>query len=99
MPTSAEIENPQTIDFRKLKKEQVERIYKVEKCSGVECYYIRNDISFLIKQYDSKAKYGELESQNKLQTTMCKNRIKIADRCLKLKVDRLGNISILTQPS
>ena len=36
-----EKENIVGIDFRNLKKEQMERIYKVEKASGVECYFIR----------------------------------------------------------
>lgn len=80
-------------DFNKLKKEQVERIYKVVKSSGVECYFIRQDIASLIKLYDSKTKIGELESQNKLQITMTKERIKIIDVCIKIKVSRLGVIS------
>lgn len=80
-----------------LNKEQIQRIYKVEKTSGVECYFVRQDIAFLIKQYDAKTKIGELESQNKLQVTMTEDRIKIADVCLKIKCDRLGNINFLTK--
>lgn len=81
-----------SIDFKNLSLDQTSQIYKVEKASGTECYFVRNDIAYLIKQYDSKTKIGELESQNKLQTTMCKNRIKIVDRCFKIEVDRLGII-------
>lgn len=80
-----------------LSKEQIQRIYKVEKTSGVECYFVRQDIAFLIKQYDAKTKIGELESQNKLQVTMTEDRIKIADICLKINCDRLGNINFLTK--
>lgn len=80
-----------------LNKEQIKRIYKVEKTSGTECYFIRQDIAFLIKQYDAKTKIGELESQNKLQVTMSQDRIKIADVCLKINCDRLGDINILTK--
>jgi len=80
-----------------LSKEQIQRIYKVEKTSGVECYFVRQDIAFLIKQYDAKTKIGELESQNKLQVTMTEDRIKIADVCLKINCDRLGNINFLTK--
>ncbi|WP_259111966.1 type II CRISPR RNA-guided endonuclease Cas9 [Chryseobacterium sp. JUb7] len=80
-----------------LNKEQISRIYKVEKTSGTECYFVRQDIAYLIKQYDSKTKIGELESQNKLQVTMTDDRIKIADVCLKINCDRLGNISFLTK--
>lgn len=80
-----------------LNREQIKRIYKVEKTSGTECYFVRQDIAFLIKQYDAKTKIGELESQNKLQVTMSEDRIKIADVCLKIDCDRLGDINILTK--
>ncbi|QQQ29456.1 type II CRISPR RNA-guided endonuclease Cas9 [Chryseobacterium indoltheticum] len=76
-----------------LSKEQIKRIYKVEKTSGVECYFIRQDIAYLVKQYDAKTKIGELESQNKLQVTMTEDRMKISEFCLKINCDRLGNIS------
>ena len=76
-----------------LDEEQIKRIYKVEKTSGVECYFVRQDIAYLIKQYDAKTKIGELESQNKLQVTMTDDRMKIADVCFKIKVNRLGIIS------
>jgi hypothetical protein len=58
---------------------------------------VRQDIAFLIKQYDAKTKIGELESQNKLQVTMSEDRIKIADVCFKIDCDRLGDINILTK--
>jgi CRISPR-associated endonuclease Csn1 len=93
VPTEEEKGNSNSIDFSNLNKRQIERIYKVEKTSGVECYFIRQDIAYLIKQYDAKTKIGELESQNKLQITMSTERLKIAESCIKLKVDRLGNIS------
>lgn len=80
-----------------LNNEQIKRIYKVEKTSGVECYFVRQDIAYLIKQYDAKTKIGELESQNKLQVTMTDDRIKIVDVCLKINCDRLGNINFLTK--
>lgn len=73
-------------------KEDKQRIYRTEKVSGSESYFIRHDIASLIKQYDSKTKVGEFESQNKLQTTMTKDKKKISEYCLKLEVDRLGNI-------
>jgi len=80
-----------------LNKKHTNRIYKVEKTSGTECYFVRQDIAYLIKQYDVKTKVGELESQNKLQVTMTDDRIKIADVCLKINCDRLGNINFLTK--
>ncbi|TRX12151.1 type II CRISPR RNA-guided endonuclease Cas9 [Flavobacterium gawalongense] len=93
VPTEDEKENINRIDFENLNKEQFKRIYKVEKTSGVECYFIRQDIAYLIKQYDAKTKIGELESQNKLQTTMSNDRLKISESCIKLKINRLGSIS------
>lgn len=80
------------VNFSKLDASQVSRIYKVDKASGTECYFTRNDFASLIKQYDAKTKIGELESQNKLQTTIDAERVKISDSCLKIEVDRLGNI-------
>lgn len=83
--------------FSNLNKEKISRIYKVEKTSGTECYFVRHDIAYLIKQYDAKTKIGELESQNKLQVTMTDDRIKIADSCIKINCDRLGNINFITK--
>lgn len=92
VPTDEEINNPRLVNFDLLSKQQVKQIYKMEKASKKECYFIRQDIASLIYPYDSKFKIGELGSQDKLQTTMCKNGFKIIDRCWKLKVDRIGNV-------
>lgn len=97
VPTAEEQENPQNVDFNNLNKEQVKRVYKVEKFSQKDIYFIRNEIASLIIQYDSKTKFGELESQNKLTTTMCQERLKIAEICWKLELDRLGNIKKVTK--
>ncbi|MFP9117694.1 type II CRISPR RNA-guided endonuclease Cas9 [Flavobacterium sp. RNTU_13] len=93
VPTEEERENIKSIDFENLSKDQKNRIYKLEKASGTESYFVRHDIAYLIKQYDAKTRLGELESQNKLQTTMTPDRMKISEFCVKLNVDRLGNIN------
>ncbi|WP_159800468.1 type II CRISPR RNA-guided endonuclease Cas9 [Flavobacterium sp. MK4S-17] len=93
VPTEEERDPMKAIDFKNLTKEQKNRIYKLEKASGTESYFVRHDIAYLIKQYDAKTKLGELESQNKLQTTMTPDRMKISEFCIKLNVDRLGNIT------
>ena len=80
------------IDFQNLSKEQKERIYKTVSFTGNECYFIKSNIASLIKNYDAKTRIGELESKNKLEVTIC-GRIRIKEVCIKLKVDRLGNIS------
>jgi CRISPR-associated endonuclease Csn1 len=45
VPTQEEMENPRLVDFDKLKKEQVNRIYKNVSFSGVDCFFIRNDVA------------------------------------------------------
>ncbi|MGI5976051.1 MAG: type II CRISPR RNA-guided endonuclease Cas9 [Paludibacter sp.] len=87
-----ENETRQNVDFNNLTKEQIERLYKYEKASGNQAYFVRCDIASLIKSYDPKSKTGELGSQNKLETTMCDDRVKIIDKCWKVEIDRLGNI-------
>ncbi len=94
VPTNEEFENEQSVNSKNLNTDQIERIYKVEKFSDKECYFTKCNIASLIKQYDAKSKFGELESQNKLQTTMCNERLKIVEFCLKLSVDRLGNVKL-----
>ena len=85
-------ENTEDIDFRNLSNEQKERIYKTVSFTRNECFFIKSSIASLIKNYDAKTKIGELGSQNKLEVTICKG-IRIKEVCIKLKVDRLGNIS------
>ena len=80
------------INFQNLSKEQKERIYKAASFTRNECFFIKSSIASLIKNYDAKTKIGELGSQNKLEVTICKG-IRIKEVCIKLKVDRLGNIS------
>ncbi|MCK4662939.1 MAG: type II CRISPR RNA-guided endonuclease Cas9 [Bacteroidales bacterium] len=90
VPSEEEQDNINSIDFNNLSIAQKGRIYKMEKASGKECYFIPNRIALLIKQYDAKSKIGELGSQNKLQTTI--DSIKVIENSIKLKVDRLGQI-------
>ena len=89
---SIEGEIIEDIDFRNLSNEQKERIYKAASFTRNECFFIKSSIASLIKNYDAKTKIGELGSQNKLEVTICKG-IRIKEVCIKLKVDRLGNIS------
>jgi CRISPR-associated endonuclease Csn1 len=73
-------------------------IYKMVSCTGSESYFVRADIASLIKPYDAKSKVGELGSLNKLETDIYNyNRIK--EVCIKLNVDRLGNVSLASSNS
>ncbi|MCP2848797.1 hypothetical protein, partial [Salmonella enterica] len=67
-------------------------IYKMVSCTGNECHFIQANIAYLIKHYDSKNKLGELGSLNKLETTIDSDALRIKESCIKIKVDRLGNI-------
>lgn len=86
-----EDENISTVDFNHLTKEQTERIYKMVSSTGSKCHFIQSSISSLIRNYDAKSKIGEIGSLNKQETTL-DNLIRIKERCIKLKVDRLGTI-------
>ncbi|TRW23804.1 type II CRISPR RNA-guided endonuclease Cas9 [Flavobacterium zepuense] len=90
VPTPEEIGNSDQIDIHNLTKEQVSRIYRMEKTSGKECYFIQNNIADLIAPYDPKLKFGEFGSQNKLQISV--DGLKISESCLKLDITRLGRI-------
>ena len=85
-------EDTENIDFTNLSKEQRERVYKTVSFTGNQCFFVKQTIASLIKSYDPQTKIGELESKNKLEVTIC-SRIKIKESCIKLKIDRLGNIS------
>lgn len=90
VPTEEERENQNYLDFQKISFEQSKRIYKMEKASGKECYFIQHNIANLIVPYDAKQKLGEYGSQNKLQISI--EGLKIVENCIKLTIDRLGNI-------
>ena len=85
-------EDVESINFTNLSKEQRERVYKTVSFTGSECFFIKSSISSLIKNYDAKTKIGELGSLNKLEITI-PDHIRIKEFCIKLKIDRLGNIS------
>ncbi len=90
VPSKDELERRHIFDSKRLSKEQMERIYRVEKFSGNDCYFLQSFIAKVIVQYDPKTKFGEFGSQNKLLTTI--DNYKVIDTCLKLRADRLGNV-------
>lgn len=92
VPTEDEKENLNTIDFGNLNKGNVERVYKMVSSTSTECHFIHANIASLIKSYDAKSKIGELGSLNKLEVTLDYS-ARIKESFIKLKVDRLGNIS------
>lgn len=83
VPTQEEKLNPDLIDFKK-KKEVFERIYKVVSFSKSQCFFIPANISKPIIQT------SELGSNNKSERDF--NGEMIKQSCIKINVDRLGNI-------
>ncbi|CAN5450085.1 type II CRISPR RNA-guided endonuclease Cas9 [soil metagenome] len=76
------------------KKEIAERAYIMKSSQEGECYFLPIDIASLILKYDSKSKKGEFESKNKSEKTKDASQT-IKENFIKLKVDRLGNITPL----
>jgi hypothetical protein len=71
------MENPSLVIFENLNYRQINRVYKVVSSTGKRLYGIRN---FIARPIQNKVEFNELGHSKK-------------DRCLKLKVDRLGIIT------
>lgn len=97
IPTEEEIEMPHLVDFRKLNKIQMKRLYNVNDFSGVTAYFSQN--SFAKNIYPKEMDLNWNEKKKKLSgsfdnKTSSYDKKSIKDFCIKLKVDRLGNILI-----
>ncbi len=86
VPNEEERENINSIDFGKLNNEQVKRIYKIVSFTNNRLYAIPYTVA---KSIIDKVEFSQL---NKLEFSLDKQSIK--DACIKLRVDRLGNISL-----
>lgn len=86
VPTTEEIENPHLVNFHKLTNDQFQRIYKMVSCSSYQCFFIKSQIATSIV---NKLEFSAL---NKMERGI--DGVMIKDCCIKLKVDRLGSISI-----
>lgn len=86
VPTNEELEKPNSVNFDKLSKEQVKRIYKVVSFTGNRMYAISLNVA---KSIQNKFEFTSL---NKLEFDLFGNSLK--ERCWKLKVDRLGNVTL-----
>ena len=83
VPMEGEI--AETIDFNNLSKEQKERIYKTVSFTGNQCFFVQEAVATPIV---NKMEYSPL---NKMERDIVGTMIK--EVCIKLKVDRLGNIT------
>lgn len=84
LPTEEESLNKENIDFKILSKEQVNRIHKMVSSSGKQCFFTEDKIAVSIVD-----KF-EFSALNKMEKST--SGIMIKEFCIKLKVDRLGNI-------
>lgn len=84
VPTKDEIENPNLINLKELGIKKRDRLFNVNDFSGITIYFTPNRFAKAIapKELDTSfdAKLSKI------------NGISIKDVCIKLKVDRLGNI-------
>ncbi|WP_164463873.1 type II CRISPR RNA-guided endonuclease Cas9 [Chryseobacterium sp. G0186] len=103
VPTEEEKDGSVLIDFNNLKKEQMNRIYKFTDGSGTTMNFVPANIASLLFNMSNKEQEKveiKLSIQNELGlgSPQSKNQntvdgIQVKSVCLKLKVDRLGNIS------
>ena len=85
VPTDEELVNLKATSFKNLNNEQVNRVYKMVSSSGSQCFFLKSEVAVSIW---NKNEYSAL---NKMEKDIHGNMIK--ERCIKLKVDRLGNIT------
>jgi CRISPR-associated endonuclease Csn1 len=84
VPTEEEKENLTTINFDKLSKEQVQRVFKMVSFTGIQAFFVSNNIATSIVD---KMEFSAL---NKMEKSI--DGIMIKSLCLKLDIDRLGKI-------
>ena len=75
--------NRHYLNFWNNKQERAKNVYTVVKFSGNEIYFLKHDVSKIIV---NRLEFG---SQNCYQLV---NDVSIKEYCLKIRVDRLGNI-------
>lgn len=85
LPSHEEIESGFKINLNNLNKDQSSRIYKMVSSSGKQCFFILNIVATSVVD---KVEYSAL---NKMEKSI--DGIMIKEHCIKLKVDRLGNVA------
>ncbi|MCT3628922.1 type II CRISPR RNA-guided endonuclease Cas9 [Elizabethkingia anophelis] len=96
IPTEEELHNIETLDFNKIDKIKLERLYNVNDFSGVTIYFSQN--SFAKNIYPKEMDMSWNEKRQKTSgsfdsKTASFNKKSIKEFFVKLKIDRLGNIS------
>lgn len=85
VPTDDEILNPNFVNISNLTNEQVSRIYKMVSCTGARGFFIKSNVATSIY---NKVEFSAL---NKMERDI--EGVMIKERCWKLEVDRLGNVT------
>lgn len=85
IPFEDELENKNNINFENLTKTRIGNIYKVVSFSTSQIFFIKQDVAASIM---NKMEFSTL---NKMERSIDGSMIK--EHCIKLNVDRLGNIS------
>jgi len=90
LPIEEEKENAELVNFNKLNKGQVKRIYKFVSSSGNQAFFIKNTVATSIV---NKMEFSAL---NKMEKSI--DEIMIKSVCWKLEVNRIGEI-VRTTPN
>ena len=97
LPSGDELENSNNIDFENLSTESIKRIYKFVSCTGGEGHFIPfvNAVEIIKNENGTNSKSERMQNYYDGNCRLDKNDkpIMIKDNCVKLKIDRLGNIS------
>lgn len=96
IPTEDEIEVPHLINFDKLDKTKLERIYNVNDFSGYTIYFSQNSFAKNIypKEMDMTWNQKKQKPSGSFDSkTASFNKKSIKDNFIKINVDRLGNIT------
>jgi CRISPR-associated endonuclease Csn1 len=84
VPNEEEIGNGVKTDFKNLTGSEKNRIYKVVSFSGNQIFFVKQEVAISIV---NKAEFSSL---NKMERSIEGTMIK--DKCVRLKIDRLGNL-------
>jgi hypothetical protein len=84
VPSEDEMENLKLINLEHISKDQLNRIYKMVSSTSNRCFFIKSEIALSIV---NKIEYSPL---NKMEKSI--EGIMIKDVCLKLQVNRIGNL-------
>jgi CRISPR-associated endonuclease Csn1 len=88
------------IDFNNLTNEERDRLYIVNDFSGATCYFKPNRLAKEIIEKEVDMNYDDKKNKSTgsvKSKTASLDGVQIKEVCIKLKVDRLGNIEIANQ--